>query len=372
MAMKTWLATWLVAVAAFSARGVRAEDTAWVSLVKGQHLTGWTPYFQKLGLKNQDSTFKITPQGTLLVDINLDYNTSGFGHLFYTARKFSYYLVRAVYRFPSTGYGPNWKMNWNHQNNGLMIHSQDPATMKGKDFPNSIEVQLLGKLNEQNGELKSQGFKYATTANMCSPGSFVAFKDNNNYTEHCTAAQYPAAWKNTEIPWEDPAGWSDVTVRTLGDSLMQHYIHGVKVFEYSKLRLDNGQPLKDGYLSIQAEGTSTEFKSIEVLDLVGCMDSSKPAYRTYFVKHDPAACNNVSAADPVLAASPAYRVSSLSRGVRVEGEGSLSVSLVSLDGSVAATGTGIGEVGLAVAKPGIHWVRVAGPKGVRAFRIVLP
>ena len=32
----------------------------------------------------------------------------------------------------------------------------------------------------------------------------------------------------------------------------------------------------------------------EVLDLVGCMDKGKPAYRSYFVKNDPAACNTTT------------------------------------------------------------------------------
>jgi hypothetical protein len=43
----------------------------------------------------------------------------------------------------------------------------------------------------------------------------------------CHHANYPAAWKNREIPWEDKEGWSDATVRVLADSLFQHFIHGI-------------------------------------------------------------------------------------------------------------------------------------------------
>lgn len=271
------------------AGAARAEDSAWVSLLNGKDLRDWTPYFQK-GVANPDSTYKVTPEGWLYVDIHVSFNTTGFGHLFYTKRKYAYYMVRADYRFTTAGYGPDWGQGWNMQNNGLMLHSQDPKTMQGKDFPTSIEVQLLGPKNEQNGEQKTNGFKYATTLNLCTPSTFVAYNGNANYTQHCTAASYPAAWKNTEIPWEDKDGWSDATVRVLSDSLVQHFIHGVKVFEYTKLREDNGTPLKDGYLSIQAEGTPTQFKTLEILDLEGCMDKTKPAYRTYYVKSNPAAC----------------------------------------------------------------------------------
>lgn len=284
------------------AAGAVAEDSAWVSLLNGKDLRDWTPYFQKTGIGNPDSSYRVTPEGWLFIDHKVSYNTTGFGHIFYTKRKFSYYMVRSVYRFTSEGYGPDWGMGWNRQNNGLMLHSQDPKTMNGKDFPTSIEVQLLGPKNEQNGDQKTAGFKYATSANLCTPSTFVAFKGNDNYTQHCTAAQYPAAWKNTEIPWEDKDGWSDATVRVLADSLVQHFIHGIKVFEYGKIRMDNGTPLKEGYLSVQAEGTSTQFKTLEILDLVGCMDQSKPAYRSYFVKNDAAACN----ASPIApAAAPA-------------------------------------------------------------------
>lgn len=290
------LGLWAASLILLPAARAAAEDSAWVSLLNGKDLRDWTPYFQKTGIGNPDSSYKVTPEGWLFVDIHVSYNTTGFGHIFYTKRKFSYYMVRAEYRFTSEGYGPDWGMGWNRQNNGLMIHSQDPQTMKGKDFPTSVEVQLLGPKNEQNGDQKAKGFKYATSANLCTPSTFVAWNGNANYTQHCTAAQYPDAWKNTEIPWEDKDGWSDATVRVLADSMMQHYIHGVKVFEYTRIREDNGTPLKEGYLSLQAEGTSTQFRKLQVLDLVGCMDKAKSAYRSYFVKNDPAACNTIGIA----------------------------------------------------------------------------
>lgn len=346
----------------------RAEDSAWVSLLNGKDLRDWTPYFQKLGIRNPDSVYRVSPEGYLHINITVDFNTSGYGHLFYTKRKFSYYLVRSWYRFPTNSYGPNWGQGWNRENNGLMLHSQAPNTMNGKDFPNSIEVQLLGKNNEQNGGEKAKGFKYATTANLCTPGTYVSFKGNDNYTQHCTAAQYPDAWKNTEIPWEDKDGWSDVTVRVLADSLVQHFIHGVKVFEYGKIRLENSNtPVKDGYISVQAEGTSTQFKTLEVLDLVGCMDKNNPAYRTYFVKHDAAACGPVGTRRP----EGAIRFDLRAAGGRLEvgGEGARLLEIRRADGGlVKSFPQGEAAVtGHAPGRPGVYVVTVATPQG-RAAR----
>jgi hypothetical protein len=129
----------MVALAAIlAAQQARAEDTAWVSMYNGKDLDGWTPYFAKSGLKNPDSTFKYSPEGYLFVDQHLSKTETGFGHLFYTKKKLSYYLVRAVYRFTSKGAAPGFAPGGDQpQNNGLMIHSQDPKTMNGKDFPTS-------------------------------------------------------------------------------------------------------------------------------------------------------------------------------------------------------------------------------------------
>lgn len=336
-----------------------AEDSAWVSLLNGKDLRDWTPYFQRTGIGNPDSSYKVTPEGWLYVDIHVSYTTTGFGHIFYTKRKLSYYIVRSEYRFTSEGYGPDWGQGWNRQNNGLMLHSQDPQTMKGKDFPTSIEVQLLGPKNEQNGEQKTAGFKYATSANLCTPSTFVAFNGNANYTQHCTAAQYPAAWKNTEIPWEDKDGWSDVTVRVLADSLVQHYIHGAKVFEYTRLREDNGTPLKEGYLSVQAEGTSTQFRKLEILDLVGCMDKSKTAYRSYFVKNDAAACNNVAIAVPAARAD--FSLSREGARIVLRGGGAMILDARRMDGARVALPAG--ATAFSPRSPGVYAVTVRSAAG---------
>lgn len=346
-----------------------AEDSAWTSIINGKDLTGWTPYFQKTGLKNTDSTFKFSPEGYFFVDIKTSFNVTGFGHCFYTKRKLSYYMVRSSYRFPTATYGPDWKLGGNMQNNGLMLHSQDPTTMKGKDFPTSIEVQLLGPANEQNADQKALGFKYATTANVCTPFSFISWNGIVNYTQHCTAAQYPSIWKNTEIPWEDKDGWSDVTVRVLSDSLVQHYIHSVKVFEYTHIREDDGTPMKSGYLSVQCEGTSTQFKTLEILDLVGCMDKTNTSYRSYFVKSDPATCTGTTAIIlPPVASSDLIREGNL---LRVRGTGARIIGVRKSNGSLAQgfSNSGAGVRGFALREPGLYFVTLGNTGGSSTVKV---
>jgi Domain of Unknown Function (DUF1080) len=351
----------------------QTQDSAWVNLL-ADGLTGWTNYFQKNATGVAKDTWKITPEGWLHVDIQVDFNTSGFGHLFWTKRKLSYYIVRAEYRFPTNSYGPNWGQGWNRENNGLMLHSQDPATMGGKDFPTSIEVQLLGKNNEQNAQLKSQGFKYASSANMCSPGTFIAYNGNANFTTHCTNSVYPNAWKNTDIPFEDPAGWSDVTVRVLADSLVQHFIHSQKVMEYTRLRLDNGTPLKEGYLSVQAEGTSTQFRKLEILDLVGCMTQGNPAYRSYFVKHDAAACNTTGVGSNAPNALAKAQVKLQGNRLALEGfpVGSLRAEIVSTDGRTLAVVEGSEALALPAGLPAFFLVRIHTSAGILQAKLARP
>jgi hypothetical protein len=283
----------LLAALLIGAAGARAEDSAWVSIIpKTAALEDWKPKFtgKPVG-QNPDTTFRLSAEGYLWANNHVDFSRTGFGHLYYTKRKLSYYIVRAEYRFTSEKSAPGFA-NWTNQNNGLMIHSPDPANVNG-EFPNSIEVQLLGPKNtNESGVVPSTNWPVGKTANMCIAGDafLVNYNGNNSYTTHCTPATYPEAWKGTRIPWD--AEWSDVTVRALADSVVEHYIRGQKVFTTTKIRMkSSGTPVKDGYLAIQAEGTSTLFRKLDILDLEGCMDNTKPAFRTYFVKSKAGACD---------------------------------------------------------------------------------
>lgn len=282
----------LAAALMFAAAGARAEDSAWVSIIpKTAALEDWTVKFEGKPVgQNPGTTFRLSPEGYLWANNHLNFSETRFGQLYYTKRKLSYYIVRAEYNFPQENSAPGFA-EWTKQNNGLLVHSADPATVNGS-WPTSLEVQLLGpKNNNEAAHKPSADWPVGKTANLCIPGDniYVTTKTNPNHGNHCAPATYPEAWKGKNIPWE--GAWSDVAVRVLADSLVQHIIRGQVVFEYTKVRMrSGGAPLKDGYLSIQAEGTPTLFRKLDILDLEGCMDKNSPAYRTYFVKSKPSAC----------------------------------------------------------------------------------
>ena len=262
----------------------RAEDSAWVSILPAQGLAGWTPYYQK-GPANPDSSWGVTPEGWLNVNLHLSYNTTGVGHLFYTKRKLSYYMVRSVYRFTSTTSAPDWGGGNKIQNNGLMIHSQAPETMtKDQDFPISIEVQLLG--GGPTGD--------RSTANVCTPGTEI-FQNGAMVKGHCT---------NSTAPTFRGDQWVRVEVEVHGSEHIRHIVGGKTVIEYDLPQIGgtgvnnfdpavkkDGALLSEGYITIQGESHPTEFRKIELLNLSGCMDSKASNYKSYYVHRDDQQCN---------------------------------------------------------------------------------
>jgi hypothetical protein len=48
--------------------------------------------------------------------------------------------------------------------------------------------------------------------------------------------------------------------------------------------------LKEGYIALQAESQPIDFRRIEILDLVGCMDPKAKNYRSYYIKADNSKC----------------------------------------------------------------------------------
>ena len=52
----------------------------------------------------------------------------------------------------------------------------------------------------------------------------------------------------------------------------------------------DGKPMLDGYVALQAETAPIDFRKVEVLNLVGCMDPKASNYKAYYVKSDPTAC----------------------------------------------------------------------------------
>jgi hypothetical protein len=49
-------------------------------------------------------------------------------------------------------------------------------------------------------------------------------------------------------------------------------------------------PLSEGYIALQAESQPVDFRRIEILNLVGCMDNKAKNYKSYYIKADNSKC----------------------------------------------------------------------------------
>ena len=52
----------------------------------------------------------------------------------------------------------------------------------------------------------------------------------------------------------------------------------------------DGEPLSEGYISLQSEGHALQFRRVELLNLKGCMDAEAKNYKSYFVADEPEGC----------------------------------------------------------------------------------
>tara|TARA_R110002074_G_scaffold161480_9_gene319520 strand:+ start:1214 stop:2110 length:897 start_codon:yes stop_codon:yes gene_type:complete len=252
------------------------DQEEWVAMFNGANYDDWTPKFAgyELGV-NHNNRFVYQDSLLSVRYAQTDTFKGNFGHLFYK-QKFSHYKLRATYRFVGEQMtnGPAWAF----RNNGLMLHCQEPATLGlDQDFPISLELQLLG----------GDGTHERTTANLCTPGTNVVLNDSL-FTTHCV---------NSTSKTYHGDQWVTAEALVLGDSLVQHIMDGEVVLEfksptigggnisgYNESAYEEGKPLKEGYISIQAESHPIDFKSIEVLNLCGCMDEKAKNYKSYYIK----------------------------------------------------------------------------------------
>ena len=222
------------------------QKAEWIQLFNGKDLEDWTPKFtgHEAGVNFRD-TFRVE-DGILKVDYSKwDEFKGEFGHLFYKT-PFSNYRLRIEYRFVGDQIkgGPGWA----RRNNGAMIHGQTVESMKlDQEFPDSIEVQLLG----------AEGDEKRGTLSICTPGTQLVRKGKLTKA-HVIKANGPS------YPGDQ---WVTVEVEVHGDKLIKHIAEGKTVIEYTKPQLDDATPLTGGTISIQAETHPTEFRKIELLPL---------------------------------------------------------------------------------------------------------
>ena len=233
----------------------------WAPLFNGKDLDNWTVKINGHPLnENIHNTFRVE-DGVMKVSYD-GYEKFGksYGHIFYK-HPYSNYRLKLQYRFigEQVADGQEWAL----KNSGVMIHSQSPQSMGlHQEFPISLEVQLLGGLQE--------GVQ-RPTGNLCTPGTHVMM-NNELITKHCIDS-------SSETYYGEE--WIDLEILVSNDSLISHMINGKEVIRYSKPTLGGeflidakewkskiGKSVTKGYIALQSESHPIEFRKIELLELV--------------------------------------------------------------------------------------------------------
>ena len=264
-----------------------APDTSdtkeWIALFNGQDLEGWVVKMNhhETG-DNFGNTFRVEDSLLKIRYDEYDGFNEQFAHLYYE-EPMSYYHLIAEYRFvgevlpDAPGYA--------NRNSGIMFHSQSPYSMPvDQNWPISVELQLLSGITEGTPR---------PTANMCSPGTHIVYQGKLDDT-HCINS-------SSETYYGDQ--WVQVELIVLGDSLVTHTVEGDTVLQYSQPQIgggvvsgydpdvfEEGKILTEGYIALQSEGQTLDFRRVDLLNLEGCKDPKASNYKSYFVKSDPESC----------------------------------------------------------------------------------
>ena len=269
------------------------ESEDWISLFNGKDLSGWDIKIAGHEMNDNYKNTFIVEDSMLRISYD-EYTTfdDKFGHLYYQT-PYSYYRLKFQYRF--VGNQTPGGADWNVRNSGVMIHSQSAKSVEfNQDFPVSLEVQLLGGLG--TGE--------RPTANLCTPGT-QAYMGDSLRTDHCISSSSKTY---------DGDRWVNVTVDVFGDSLIRHIVETDTVLTYTHPIIGGGfvsethnweaahienymiwtdrdnTPLKEGYISLQAESHPIDFRDIVLLNLAGCKDPKAKNYKSYYIKAENSLC----------------------------------------------------------------------------------
>lgn len=252
--------TFIIGMVLFTNPCFAQKNMKWKQLFNGKDLNDWEIKIRYHELnENYANTFRVNDGQIQVRYDQYDAFNEQFGHLFYK-QPYSSYLIGVEYRFVGDQVkgGPGWA----YRNSGIMVHGQEPATMtKDQDFPNSIEVQLLG----------GNGRDQRSTANLCTPGTQYV-KDGKLIKQHCT---------NSTSKTFHGDQWTRVEVLVIKDSLIVHYANGEEVMRYTKPQLDplngntEGELLTEGSISLQSESHPVDFRKVEIIDLERYADKPK-------------------------------------------------------------------------------------------------
>ncbi len=287
----------LLFIVACQANNNSSDKEEWISLFNGTDLSGWDIKIAGYELNNNfNETFVVQDSMIRIRYNNYDEFNDAYGHMYYKV-PFSYYKLRFDYRF--VGEQLEGGASWNVRNSGVMLHSQSASSNElGQGFPVSVELQLLGGLND--GE--------RTTANVCTPGTAVELGDTVNYN-HCI--------NSSSLTYHGDQ-WEHVEALVMGGEYMSFIVEGDTVLSFQRPQVGggfisaqnkgrdwdafgiirnkdqwiskSGSILTEGYIALQAESHPVDFKNIELLNLSGCMDHKAKNYKAYYVENDPEKC----------------------------------------------------------------------------------
>ena len=265
----------------------------WQPLFNGKDLTGWDIKIKDIPLnENYKNTFRVEDSMIRVSYDQYEKFDDKFGHL-YTQSPYSFYKLKFQYRF--VGDQVPGAPSWANQNSGIMLHSQSGKSVElHQNFPVSLEFQFLC----------GNGKDTIPTGNVCTPGTFLTH-DGKLFTGHI---------KNSNSKTYLKDEWVSGIAEVYGDSLIRHIINGDTVLTYTNAMIGEGfvgpqnnwgwanimdsmiwvnkanTPLSEGYIALQAESQPVDFRKIEILNLVGCMDSKAKNYKPYYIKADNSKC----------------------------------------------------------------------------------
>ena len=294
MKVNQFLIVCIILFSACQPEGKNQDKEEWIPLFNGVDLTGWTIKMSGFPLnENYKETFVVEDSMIRIKYDNYETFEEAYGHMYYE-KPFSWYKIRFDYRF--VGEQTPGGATWNVRNSGIMLHSQSAESSEfDQNFPVSVELQLLGGLNE--GE--------RTTANVCTPGTAVMMGDTVNF-HHCinsTSQTYHGdQWVHVEAVVK---GGESMDFIVEGDTVLSFqrpqigggFINKQSAWETHGITRDiemwtarEGEILTEGYIALQAESHPIDFKNIELLDLCGCMDPNAKNYKSYYLKDNPESC----------------------------------------------------------------------------------
>lgn len=229
-------------------------DGKWISIFNGKNLDGWIP--KVTGYKTGENPLDLfrVENGILKVDYSKYKRFNGrFGHIFFK-EKLSSYIIHVEYRF--VGELLTDAPGYCYRNSGVMIHSQSPESMDiEQNWPVSIEVQLLGSTDSVKQK----------TANICTPGTTVFFKEALT-NDHCISSTskyyYNDTWVNLDIIVHAGKNVYLVIDRDTVLTVSHPQIGGMLLPE--NYPVPTGTVLEDGYIALQAEGQNIDFRKVEL------------------------------------------------------------------------------------------------------------